>query len=47
MGYFLMVNAASSLLKERKSWHIEVAATVRCGTTLKTKLGLMTSKGQK
>ena len=47
MGYFLMVNAASSLLKENKSWHIEVAASVSCGTTLQTKLGLMTSKGQK
>ena len=42
-----MVKAASSLLKGNKKLHIEVAASVSCGTKLQTKLDLMTLKGQK
>ena len=42
-----MVKAALRLLKKNEKLHIEVAASVSCGTTLQRKLDLMTSKEQK
>ena len=48
LGYFFyFVKAALRLLKENEKLHIEVAASVSCGTTLQRKLDLMTPKGQK